>query len=96
MQTPANGSPVLSRTSRMSPTRAASGLSFEKRRVRAPVGSRTAICSLCRSLMGSLKILAGVGGGGWAFIFLLTILTSVSESSMSQWGGGNLPWGPGC
>ena len=31
---------VLNRTSRMSPTLAASGFAREKRRVRAPVGSR--------------------------------------------------------
>jgi hypothetical protein len=39
MHTPAKGSPVRWRTRRMSPTRAHSGLSFAKRRVRAEVGS---------------------------------------------------------
>lgn len=45
MHTPANGSPVLSRTRRISPTLAASGFVLENKLVRAPVGSRTAICS---------------------------------------------------
>jgi hypothetical protein len=43
MHTPAKGSPVRWRTSRMSPTRAHSGLSFAKRRVRAFEGSRKAV-----------------------------------------------------
>jgi hypothetical protein len=42
MHTPEKGSPVRWRTSRMSPTRAHSGLSFAKRRVRALEGSRRA------------------------------------------------------
>ncbi|EDN91834.1 hypothetical protein SS1G_07695 [Sclerotinia sclerotiorum 1980 UF-70] len=45
MHTPAKGSPVLRRTRRISPTLAASGFVLENRLVRAPVGSRTAICS---------------------------------------------------
>ena len=64
----------------MSPTRAASGLSFAKSLVRAPVGSRTAICSAWRFLMGSLKMLADVGGGGRVFIFFLTVLLLVYNS----------------
>lgn len=52
MHTPAKGSPVRWRTSRMSPTRAHSGLSFAKRRVRAPVGSRRLICEAFTAEMG--------------------------------------------
>jgi hypothetical protein len=54
MHTPAKGSPFFNRTRRTSPTFAASVLVLEKRRVRAPVGSRTRIWSSVRSLMGSL------------------------------------------
>ena len=68
----------------MSPTRAASGLSFAKSFVRAPVGSRTAICSAWRFLMGSLKILAGVGGGGYVFIFLVTTVLLVHDQSLRE------------
>jgi hypothetical protein len=72
MQIPAKGSPFLRRTSRMSPTLAASGLALLKREVRAPVGSRTAIWEAWREAIGSLKLAAGEGGGGNALIFLLT------------------------
>ena len=53
MQTPAKGSPVFERTRRMSPTLTRSGLVGEKRRVRAPVGSRRAIWSAVILAMGS-------------------------------------------
>jgi hypothetical protein len=43
MQTPEKGSPVRWRTRRMSPTRAHSGLSFAKRRVRALEESSRAV-----------------------------------------------------
>ena len=52
MHTPAKGSPVRWRTSRMSPTRAHSGLSFAKRRVRAPVGSRRVVWEAVTAAMG--------------------------------------------
>lgn len=63
MQTPANGSPVRWRTSRISPTRAHSGFVFEKRRVRAPVGSSSAICEVFTCETGSEQIFwtAGLG-----------------------------------
>lgn len=73
MQTPANGSPFFWRTRRISPTLAASGLVLLKSAVRAPVGSRTEICSAWRSPIGFLNLAAGEGGGGYAFSFLLTI-----------------------
>jgi hypothetical protein len=37
---------------------------LEKREVRAPVGSRREIWEAVMSLRGSLKVLAGDGGGG--------------------------------
>ena len=55
---------VLNRTSRTSPTLAASGFVRAKRRVRAPVGSRMASWAACRLLMGSGKSLRVEGGGG--------------------------------
>ena len=55
---------VWNRTSRISPTLAASGFVREKSRVRAPVGSRMAIWAACRSLIGSGKRLRVEGGGG--------------------------------
>ena len=61
--TPANGSPVLSLTSRMSPTLAASGLALENNLERAPVGSSTEICALERVDMGSLQAANAEGGG---------------------------------
>lgn len=64
MQIPANGSPFLRRTSRMSPTLAPSGLVLEKRVVRDPVGSRREIWEAWREAMGSLNWEAGEGGGG--------------------------------
>jgi hypothetical protein len=64
MQTPAKGSPPFKRTKRMSPTFAASGFVLEKRDVRAPVGSRSAIWSAQRALRGSLVLAAGKEGAG--------------------------------
>ena len=70
MHTPAKGSPPFRRTSRMSPTFAASGLVLENRAVRAPVGSRRAIWSAQRALRGSLVLAEGKGGAGKILIFL--------------------------
>lgn len=70
MHTPAKGSPVFSRTRRMSPTLAASVFVREKRWLRAPVGSRMAIWSSVKALRGSRHILANEIGGGTIFIFL--------------------------
>ena len=64
MQTPAKGSPFLRRTRRMSPTFADSVFSFEKRLLRAPVGSRIAIWVLVKSSNGSLHTALAEGGGG--------------------------------
>lgn len=63
MHTPANGSPVRCRTSRMSPSLAASGFSFEKSRVRAPVGSSVASEALVRveSGWGQVFLIEGAG-----------------------------------
>jgi hypothetical protein len=68
MHTPANGSPDFCRTRRMSPTLAPSGLALEKRVVRAPVGSRSAICEAWTAATGFLKCEAGEGGGGKVLI----------------------------
>lgn len=40
----------------MSPTRAHSGLSFAKRRVRALLGSRSAVCDAATAAMGSGQV----------------------------------------
>jgi len=72
MHTPANGSPVFSRTRRMSPTLAASVFVREKRWLRAPVGSRMDIWSSVKALMGSLHTFANETGGGTTLSFLLT------------------------
>jgi hypothetical protein len=72
MQTPAKGSPLRRRTSRMSNTRAASGLVLEKRAVRAPVGSWRAIWLAWMAETGSLKCEAGEGGGGKVLILRFT------------------------
>jgi len=73
MQTPANGSPERVRTSRISPTFAASGFVREKRRVRAPVGSRAVVWEAVRSEMGSGHFLIGEGGGAWTFMDLVCV-----------------------
>lgn len=54
----------LNRTSKTSPTLAASGLFLERSRLRAPVGSRMASWAVCTSLMGVGKFLRVDGGGG--------------------------------
>lgn len=49
----------------MSPTRAASGLVREKRRVRAPEGSRRGSWWVVKRVrMGDLQSVVGEGGGG--------------------------------
>lgn len=68
--TPEKGSPDLRRTRRMSPTLARSGFEGEKRRVRAPVGSRREIWSEVILAMGSGQCLRAEGGGGATAIFL--------------------------
>ena len=62
--TPEYGSPVLKRTSRMSPGLTRSTFSGEKRRVRAPEGSSAAIWSAVTCLIGSRQILAVDRGAG--------------------------------
>lgn len=64
MHTPAKGSPVRWRTRRTSPTRAHSGLSFAKRRVRAPEGSRRVVCEdvIVARGFGHVFLILGVGG----------------------------------
>ena len=72
MHTPAKGSPVFKRTSRISPTLADSGFVLENNWVRAPVGSSNNICSAVSSLIGSRWIEAGDDGGGKVLIVLVT------------------------
>jgi hypothetical protein len=64
MHTPAKGSPVRCRTSRMSPTRAHSGLSFAKRRVRAFVGSRRVVWEVVTAAMGLGQVFLMLGDEG--------------------------------
>lgn len=64
MHTPAKGSPVRWRTSRMSPTRAHSGLSFAKRRVRALLGSRRAVEDAVMAATGSGQVFLMFGDLG--------------------------------
>jgi hypothetical protein len=61
----------------MSPTRAHSGLSLEKRRVLAPVGSAAAIWTSWISLTGSLHLDHVAGGGAKMGISLCSFLICV-------------------
>lgn len=64
MHTPAKGSPERVRTSKMSPTLAASGLEEAKSLVRKPDGSREAIWEASKVVTGEGHLLYMAGGGG--------------------------------
>ena len=63
-QRPEKGSPVVKVVRRISPTRGQSGLEGEKRRVRAPVGSRVWMWDSLMAEMGKGCCFAVEAGGG--------------------------------
>ena len=67
-QIPEKGSPVLKVARRMSPGLGLSGLSFAKRRVRLPVGSRAGRWMACQSARGKGYFRAVEGGGETALM----------------------------
>jgi hypothetical protein len=92
MHTPAKGSPVRCRTRSVSPTRAHSGFVREKRRVRAPVGSRSAIWDVVTRATGSGQVLVMGVFWGWTRSFIVCF--SRVESSVPPFNHNNNPIGP--